>query len=220
MKPSPPGDGPAEPGVVAGSAVRRRFSLRSVLTNEERPIALIALCCGLVAASVAASPDADGVLGGALAALTIAIAVADRRHYIIPDPLSGAAFALGLIHAAAVSSYAPLEGVWTCLLRGVLAAGALLAFRFGYFRLRGREGIGLGDVKLAGVAGVWLSLSMIVVAVEVAALAALAAYALRQMRRARALRATAMLPFGLFFAPAIWLGWLFETIWSYGGFAS
>ena len=43
-----------------------------------------------------------------------------------------------------------------------------------YRRLRGREGIGLGDVKLAGVAGVWLDWPTIPVAVEIAALAALA----------------------------------------------
>jgi leader peptidase (prepilin peptidase)/N-methyltransferase len=182
------------------------------LLSAETPAALIAVGCGLVLASVAASPDADGVLGGVLAVLMLAIAAADHRHYIIPDGLSGAAFAIGLVHAAAVSPYAPLDGAGMGLLRGILAAGALFVFRFAYFRLRGREGVGLGDVKLAGVAGVWLSLPMIVVAIEIAALAALAVYGLQQMRRARALRATAMLPFGLFFAPAIWLGWLFESI--------
>ena len=48
-----------------------------------------------------------------------------------------------------------------------------------YRRIRGRDGIGLGDVKLAGVAGVWLDWWVLPVAIEIAALAALAVYAMR-----------------------------------------
>jgi leader peptidase (prepilin peptidase)/N-methyltransferase len=55
---------------------------------------------------------------------------------------------------------------------------------------------------------------MLFVAIEIAALAALGVYFLRQKARGRALRANSRLPFGLFFAPAIWLGWLFDTIWT------
>ena len=216
MNPSPrPGEAPARPRALAAPTRRRRFAGLDGLFGAETPVALIAVGCGLVLASVAAARDADGVLGGVLALLMLAIAAADHRHYVIPDGLSGAAFAIGLVHAAAVSPQLPLDDVCTSLLRGVLTAGALLVFRLAYFRWRGREGVGLGDVKLAGVAGVWLGLPMIVAAIEIAALAALAVYALQQMRRARALRATAMLPFGLFFAPAIWFGWLFETIGAF-----
>jgi leader peptidase (prepilin peptidase)/N-methyltransferase len=49
------------------------------------------------------------------------------------------------------------------------------------------------------------------IAVEIAALAALAVYALRRSMTGRPIRATARLPFGLFFAPAIWLCWLLEA---------
>jgi leader peptidase (prepilin peptidase)/N-methyltransferase len=170
-------------------------------------------------ASFAASPDVEGLFGGGLGVLMLVIAASDYRDFVIPDRLSSAAFAVGLAHAAAASPQSPFEGAWTSLLRGVIVAGALFLFRFIYFRLRQREGIGLGDVKLAGVAGVWLSLPMVIVAVEIAALAALGTYVLRQRMRARALRAKAMLPFGLFFAPAIWLCWLFGTMWAYAPFA-
>jgi leader peptidase (prepilin peptidase)/N-methyltransferase len=57
-----------------------------------------------------------------------------------------------------------------------------------------------------------LSLPMLPIAIEIAALAALAAYVVRQRKRARVLRAAGRIPFGAFFAPAIWLGWVTETI--------
>jgi leader peptidase (prepilin peptidase)/N-methyltransferase len=54
-------------------------------------------------------------------------------------------------------------------------------------------------------------------------LAALAVYVVRQRALGHALRATGRLPFGLFFAPAIWIGWLLNatlldhgmTIWDW-----
>jgi leader peptidase (prepilin peptidase) / N-methyltransferase len=81
-----------------------------------------------------------------------------------------------------------------------------------YSRIRGREGIGLGDVKLAGVAGVWLDWSIAPVAIEIAALAALAAYTTRLLYKGRSVRPTNRLPFGLFFAPAIWICWLLQSM--------
>jgi leader peptidase (prepilin peptidase)/N-methyltransferase len=73
------------------------------------------------------------------------------------------------------------------------------------------EGIGLGDVKLAAAAGVWLDWLPLAVAVEMAVLAALAGYMLRQIIKRRPLRATGALPFGLYLAPSIWLGWLLQS---------
>jgi leader peptidase (prepilin peptidase)/N-methyltransferase len=52
---------------------------------------------------------------------------------------------------------------------------------------------------------------MIPIAVEIAALSALAVYGLRQLVLRRPIHATAKVPFGVFFAPAIWLGWLIEV---------
>jgi leader peptidase (prepilin peptidase)/N-methyltransferase len=87
----------------------------------------------------------------------------------------------------------------------------LLAVSAVYSRLRQRQGIGFGDVKLASVAGVWLGWAMLPIAFEIAALVALASYALRQRILRRAIRSTSRLPFGLFLAPAIWLCWLLEA---------
>jgi leader peptidase (prepilin peptidase)/N-methyltransferase len=103
------------------------------------------------------------------------------------------------------------SAVAVSILRGALWGLVLLAIREIYRRLRGREGIGLGDVKLAGVAGAWLDWMTVVIVLEIAALAALALYAVRQSMSGRPLRVTGRLPFGLTFAPAIWIGWLLEA---------
>ena len=70
---------------------------------------------------------------------------------------------------------------------------------------------GLGDVKLAAAAGVWLDWPCIPVAIEIAAVAALAVYATAHVAGRRRIRAATRLPFGLFLAPAIWLAWLVQS---------
>src|SRR3984957_7314854 len=56
---------------------------------------LIALIGALaVGTSFAASPDWRGAFGAALALLMLAIAVSDFCQFIVPDALSGSAFAL------------------------------------------------------------------------------------------------------------------------------
>jgi len=173
---------------------------------------MIALAGCLVVASLLAAPSVAGLLGGALALLALGIAIVDWRRFVIPDEFNGAAAALGLINAALVNSWDVSGGVVSSLLRGASAAAFFWGLRLAYLRLRRREGIGLGDVKLAGVAGLWLDWPMIPVAVEIAALAALGGYVLEQRARSRALRAAAALPFGVFFAPSIWLCWLAGAI--------
>ena len=64
----------------------------------------------------------------------------------------------------------------------------------------------------SSVAGAWLSFVTIFAVIELAALSALGAYVVNGYLRQRPLRATAFLPFGLFLAPAIWLGWLAEAL--------
>ncbi|WP_445216630.1 hypothetical protein ACKWRH_31155 [Bradyrhizobium sp. Pa8] len=92
-------------------------------------------------------------------------------------------------------------------MRALAVALLLLALMIPYRRWRGRYGLGLSDVKLAGVAGAWLDLTTVAVAIQMTALAAIAAYVHNVALRRMPLSATAFLPFGLFLAPAILLGW-------------
>jgi leader peptidase (prepilin peptidase) / N-methyltransferase len=162
--------------------------------------------------SFAAEPNLRGAFGAALALLMLAIAVSDLRHFIVPNGLTGAAFLLGLI-AAALSDDAPwAQATLISVLRAVATALPFLALMLFYQWWRGRPGLGLGDVKLAAVAGVWLDWLTIVGVIEVAALTALAAYAVWRYVLRRPVAATTPLPFGLFLAPAIWCGWLAEAV--------
>jgi leader peptidase (prepilin peptidase) / N-methyltransferase len=161
-------------------------------------------------ASVLSVPGFAGLLGGALAVTMMAIALVDARRFIIPDQLVLVGLALGLADAWFVQAEA--SALWTAmvaLLRGLGLATAFWLLRAGYLRLRGHEGIGLGDVKLAAVAGLWLDLTAIALAIEIAAVAALSAVLIRAARGKR-IRRTMPVPFGLFFAPAIWIAWLLE----------
>jgi leader peptidase (prepilin peptidase) / N-methyltransferase len=165
-----------------------------------------------VIASLLAAPGPDGLLGAFLSALMLSIALTDSSRYIIPNQLTGAAVALALVRAGAVGADAGWQSLaWTAL-RGAATAVPFLVLMIGYRRWRGRDGIGLGDVKLAAVAGVWLNFVTIFVVIELAALSALGAYFVSGYLRDRPPRATALLPFGLFLAPAIWIGWLMEAM--------
>jgi leader peptidase (prepilin peptidase) / N-methyltransferase len=162
-------------------------------------------------ASVLVAPGARGILGACLALLMCAIALYDARRFIIPNWLNAAVLALGLAHAVALAPHAAAMEIGIALLRGATVGGAFLALKLGYRWLRDREGIGMGDVKLAAVAGVWLDWFSIIVAIEIAVVVALGAYLLRQAVTKRPLRATGALPFGLYLAPAIWAGWFVQT---------
>jgi len=165
-----------------------------------------------VATSLVASPGPDGLLGAFLAALMLAIAITDGRRYIIPNQLTGAAVALALLRAGMIGPDADWRGVVWAALRAAAVAAPFMLLMVGYRRWRGRDGLGLGDIKLAAVAGAWLSLVTVFAAIEIATLVALGTYIVNGALRKRPLRATAFLPFGLFLAPAIWLGWLVEAL--------
>src|ERR1700722_15746709 len=185
--------------------------VRDAGTPVRNELLIVLIGALAVGSSFAASPDWHGAFGAALAVLMLAIAVSDIRHFIVPDALSATAFVLGLIAAALFDDGPLAEAILICLLRAAAAALPLLALMLLYEWWRGRPGLGLGDVKLAAVAGAWLDWFTIVGVIEVAALAALTAYAVWRYVLHRPIVATTPLPFGLFLAPAIWAGWLAEA---------
>lgn len=174
--------------------------------------AMALLVSFMAAASLAAAPGLPGIFGAALGAVMLAIAAADARFFIIPDELTACAIALALADAALNTADSALGNLAAAGGRGLLLALAFYALRELYRRLRGREGIGLGDIKLAAAAGAWLDWTFILLAIEIAALAGIAGYMAMQIAARRPLSAVAKLPFGLFFAPAIWICWLLHAI--------
>jgi leader peptidase (prepilin peptidase)/N-methyltransferase len=182
---------------------------RDVPARSQLATSLALLAASL--ASLVAAPSIAGLFGGLLAALMIAIAAIDARHYLIPDPLTATAALLGMLRACLLASDGWLGAVLWVVLRGIIVALPLLILMMAYRKARGVDGLGLGDVKLAAVAGIWLEITTVFIAIEIAALSALAAYLATSLLRRRRARATAAMPFGLFLAPAIWVGWLVEA---------
>jgi leader peptidase (prepilin peptidase)/N-methyltransferase len=172
--------------------------------------ALVLLCCWSI--SLALAPSEIGVMGAVLSTLMWLIAVVDSCSFTIPDEFTAAGVAFGLLHAWLQNEGQVTSAVgWAAVQGGILAAlfwGVRIAYRW----FRGRDGLGLGDVKLAGVAGTWLMPATIPLVIEVAALSGLLVYIVRQYLLDRPLRANGRLPFGAFLAPAIWLGWVFEIV--------
>jgi leader peptidase (prepilin peptidase) / N-methyltransferase len=173
--------------------------------------ALVALIA--VGISIVFVPGLRGYLGAGLGLVAVAIAYVDARRFIIPDELSVAGLILALGNARVMAPYATLEAVGMACLRGLVLAFLFFLLREAYRRYRGRDGLGLGDVKLAGVAGAWLDWLSAALAVEIAALSALAFFALWHVSGRGTFRATSRIPFGVFFAPAIWIAWLIEAVW-------
>ena len=138
------------------------------------------------------------------------ITLADLRHFIIPDLLSLPAIPLGVAANALILKDGDwLMGISDGLMGALLGGGAFFLLRSLYFRLRGVEGLGLGDVKLAAVAGAWLGPSALAPACLVAALAALAGVLLNAQVSGRSgLDARLHVPFGSFIAPTIFIFWL------------
>ncbi len=195
---------PAAPAPCATAKPARRKCLAYA--------AFAATGCAVVIASLSAAPGRAGLFGAGLGLLMGAVAVLDARSFIIPDRLTLSGFALGLANAANESYDRIPEGIALAAARGVLVGFAFYLLRDVYYRLRHRHGIGLGDVKLAAAAGAWLDWTLIPTAIEGAALAALAVYAVSRLWLRRPFDAAAKLPFGLFFAQAIWASWLLAAI--------
>ncbi|AHY53078.1 prepilin peptidase [Bradyrhizobium japonicum] len=171
----------------------------------------------VVVTSLLIAPGADGLLGAYLAALMLGIACNDARHYLIPNELTAAAFGIALLRGVILPDASVSSMLWLLFRASAVSLPLFLLLLF-YRRWRGRDGLGLGDVKLAAVAGAWLELPTAAAVIELAALSAIAAYIANALVQRRSLRGTAFLPFGLFMAPAIWVGWLSEQLllrWGY-----
>ena len=148
------------------------------------------------------------LLGAAFAPLVAIIVRSDLENFRIPDAANALAAALGLLGAA-------LEGAETAAFALVRAAAAFAAFylvRWLYWRLRGAHGLGLGDVKLAGVGGLWLGLADLALAVDLACVAILGYLFARRWAWGEPLDPRRRLPFGAALAPAIFLAWFLRSL--------
>src|SRR5262245_57491516 len=143
----------------------------------------------------------------------LAIAVVDARRFIIPDVLSLPAIPAGLLASGRLLDPSVAELVRVDHVIGMLAGGVgLWLVRAIYYRVRGRGGLGLGDVKLAAAAGAWIGWQSLSDVILLAAALALSLTIALALSRGKELSAVARIQFGCFLAPSIWLVWVLTAM--------
>ncbi|MEN6543838.1 A24 family peptidase [Parvibaculum sp.] len=150
-----------------------------------------------------------------LAATMTLITLVDLRRLLIPDIASLPAIPLGLI-AASLAQGVDTFSVPTENWLGAVAGPAFLyAVNFFYRKVRRRDGLGMGDVKLIAATGAWAGASLLPYVLLLACFAALIAVALLYWRKrgTQAIGLTTPIPFGAFLAPATFVVWM-AAQWS------
>ena len=138
----------------------------------------------------------------------LAIAIEDARNFIIPDVLSLPAIPAGLLAAGVLSPDGNAsETVLWHLVGALIAATALYVVRWAYRHFRHVDGLGLGDVKLAAVAGAWTGLAGFSTVLLLACAGALAFVGVAILVGKQRITRQTPMPFGAFLAPPIWLTW-------------
>lgn len=176
-------------------------AIPALLPMIEAAAVFIALAVVMLAQS-----DLQALLGAAYLWCLLALGVIDARYFRLPDPLTAALFLIG----AGLAAVDPSRTLATALIAALAASGAFLVLRFGYQMLRGREGLGLGDVKLMAGLGAALGLESLPLMVLIAALCALLWAVLVAWRSGASLQGKTALPFGSFLCLAGGLVWIFR----------
>jgi leader peptidase (prepilin peptidase)/N-methyltransferase len=136
----------------------------------------------------------------------LTLAWIDATSFRLPDVLTLPLLLAGLAEAALFEP----EELNARAIAAACAYTALWLLAYAYRRLRGREGLGLGDAKLLAAGGAWLGPWLLPNVLLLAALIALAFALLLRLRGTR-LHAQLRLPFGPFLAGAIWAAWVWRV---------
>lgn len=123
----------------------------------------------------------------AFSAILIVLVLTDWRHRLLPDKANFTGLAIGLLFSffvlpvdgAALSLSnriydfpppAPVLSFVDAILGATVGGGILWLVGEGYFRLRGREGMGFGDVKMMLMAGAFLGLRRTILTILIGSL--------------------------------------------------
>src|SRR5579864_6680430 len=135
---------------------------------------MVELATGLfLACYFAFGLNAEALKWAIFAALIIVLTITDLRERILPDKVNFVGLGLGLLlslftrpvdgtalwltnHLFAYPPPEPALSFADALIGAGVASGLLWLVAEGYFRARGREGMGFGDVKMMAMAGAFL----------------------------------------------------------------
>jgi leader peptidase (prepilin peptidase)/N-methyltransferase len=156
--------------VLAGRCRKCKVRISAMYPMVELGTGLLFLACYL-----AFGLNAEALKWAIFAALMIVLTITDLRERILPDKVNFVGLGLGLLLslftrpvdgtalwlANHIFAYPPPEAALSfgdALIGAGAASGLLWVVAEGYFRARGREGMGLGDVKMMAMAGAFLGL--------------------------------------------------------------
>ena len=102
----------------------------------------------------------------AFACAMVVLFAIDLRHHLLPNVITVPGIAVGFV----LSLFLPPG--WKASLIGLIAGGGVLfAIAEGYYRLRGIEGLGMGDVKMLAMIGAFLGWKLMLVTLVLASFA-------------------------------------------------
>lgn len=168
--------------VLAGRCRKCKVRISAMYPMVELGTGLLFLACYL-----AFGLNAEALKWAIFAALMIVLTVTDLRERILPDKVNFVGLGLGLLLslftrpvdgtalwlANHLFAYPPPEAALSfgdALIGAGAASGLLWLVAEGYFRARGREGMGLGDVKMMAMAGAFLGLQRALLTILVGSL--------------------------------------------------
>lgn len=157
-------------------------------------------CAAIGVLAAALSPGMEGAGWALLGWLLLTLAILDWRHFWLPDALTLPLAFLGLTVGPWLTPAAFADRV----IGAAAGYGALLFLSLVYRRLRGRDGLGLGDAKLLAALGAWFGWQALPFILLSAASMGLAI----ALATGRATSAKARLPLGTFLAVAAIPGWI------------
>lgn len=141
-----------------------------------------------------------------LASGLVLLSAIDLRDYRLPDMLTLPLAAAGVAAAWWIGD-SPYE--WHAA-SAFIAFGLLAGLALLYRRVRGRDGLGLGDAKLLAASGAWLGAQALPAVLLVACGAALVGLFVANWRPG-GISGSTRIPFGPFLAFGTW------ALWLYGG---
>ena len=142
-----------------------------------------------------------------LAWALIVLATVDVLTFRLPDVVTLPLIAIGLAGTALLPASRVLDHLAAAALAYVVLWGISVAYR----RVRGGEGLGLGDAKLAAAAGAWLGLEALPSVLFLASIAGIAWVLASAGIRGRGALAD-RIPFGAPLCAVIWYVWLYGPI--------
>lgn len=195
-------------GVLAGVLSARLPALPEIRRPGLIRLAVMAaagLLTGLWSAWTLDGPLA--LIGSALSAGLLLIAVVDAEHFWLPNLFTLPLGLIGLMVGAAFGPGQLVDHVIGAAVGFLVLAGLGALYR----RFRGREGLGGGDARLLAAIGAWVGWAGLPTVLVWGSVAGLSWVVARAAAR-RALRWDQAVPYGVYLALGAWLTWLYGPL--------